>query len=251
MADTNEPTGAAMNTDDPHQLDVWDVDEHDPDRIHDSLDTTAARIEHQILREAATWENQFDAGPGQVVSVKDAARVIARECIRDVRFKHKQAGWQVDAYQKMVDDVVETVTALRATCEQLAFPMRVLGGEPGTNMPYAYVDTVGGLTIRWNGEQWQVMDGATRIAQERLRHLTEEGYDPTHDDRMVRGELAQAAMFYLDEEASVTEWPWDDLPKRTGDRVRDLEKAGALLAAEIDRLKRREAKDRTREASRA
>jgi hypothetical protein len=42
------------------------------------FDEAVAQIERRILDEAATWEVRFDAGPGQVVSVSDAAHVAAR-----------------------------------------------------------------------------------------------------------------------------------------------------------------------------
>jgi hypothetical protein len=33
-------------------------------------------------------------------------------------------------------------------------------------------------------------------------------------------------------------WPWDESWWKPGDRIRELAKAGALIAAEIDRLNR-------------
>jgi hypothetical protein len=42
------------------------------------FDEAVAKIERRILDEAATWEVQFDGGPGQVVSVSDAAHVAAQ-----------------------------------------------------------------------------------------------------------------------------------------------------------------------------
>jgi hypothetical protein len=51
-------------------------------------DELRAQIEAAILSEAATWEVQFDAGPGQVVGVPDAAFVAARvaERFRDAAY---------------------------------------------------------------------------------------------------------------------------------------------------------------------
>ena len=47
----------------------------------EAVEALAARYEQIIHERAATWETQFDAGPGDVVSVKDAAWVIAKEVI--------------------------------------------------------------------------------------------------------------------------------------------------------------------------
>ncbi|HYS41149.1 MAG TPA: hypothetical protein VEO01_36505 [Pseudonocardiaceae bacterium] len=79
-------------------------------------------------------------------------------------------------------------------------------------------------------------DGVALIALERQRQIAK-GWTAEHDDRHPGDQLVQAAMFYADESASATDWPWDTLPTR-GTRIRDLERAGALIAAEIDRLHR-------------
>lgn len=89
--------------------------------------------------------------------------------------------------------------------------------------------------------------GVQIIAQERQRHLTEEGWTPERDAEYNQSELALAAACYaLPAEIRVhhmltnvpIDWPWDQIwwkptPK---DRIKELRKAGALIAAEIDRL---------------
>lgn len=98
------------------------------------------------------------------------------------------------------------------------------------------------------------MEGIERIAAERKRQVEEEGYTTEHDDEHTDGSLAEAAASYcLATSSGVNRcalahdlWPWHDgefntmasVTKRR-DRVRDLTKAGALIAAEIDRLLRR------------
>lgn len=77
------------------------------------------------------------------------------------------------------------------------------------------------------------------IAAERERQVTEEGYDAIHDAGHSRS-LVNAAVCYLLHRSSGTVpllWPWADRYwKPTGDPVRDLTKAGALVAAAIDSL---------------
>ena len=95
-------------------------------------------------------------------------------------------------------------------------------------------------------------EGAAAIARERARQITEIGYDALHDAQYTSGDLAWAAGCYLQEAASHAEtgrggcplhgrapeaWPWDPRNwKPSDDQRRNLAKAGALIAAEIERL---------------
>lgn len=64
-----------------------------------------------------------------------------------------------------------------------------------------------------------------------------EGWTPAHDDGHVAGDLAQAAAAYALNDEDL--WPWEaDGSWNPGDVKRRLVKAGALIAAEIDRLER-------------
>ena len=90
------------------------------------------------------------------------------------------------------------------------------------------------------------MSGAALIAAERERQLVVEGWLSEHDDEHTDRSLAVAAAIYA-QQAGVdwapyevpVGWPWDEQWwKPTGDAIRDLTKAGALIAAEIDRLQR-------------
>ena len=107
--------------------------------------------------------------------------------------------------------------------------------------------------------------GAELIAAERQRQIDAEGWSPEHDDGHTLGEMAAAGACYALlgtrwKDSSILGsqlvrhilWPWEDEwfkpteypePPFTADvhvdrHVRDLTKAGALIAAEIDRLQR-------------
>ncbi|WP_019919083.1 hypothetical protein [Methyloversatilis discipulorum] len=99
---------------------------------------------------------------------------------------------------------------------------------------------------------------ATDVLAERQRQISAEGWTPDHDDEHVCDEIAAMACFYAmppgarDWDASSTGYGasfgaailpegWE--PK-TGDRRRELIKAGALIIAEIERLDRAEAASR-------
>ena len=94
------------------------------------------------------------------------------------------------------------------------------------------------------------------IAAERRRQIEAEGWTPEHDDEHRAGALATAAACYAAPETVFygmsragpayqtfisyePAWPWADMWwKPSGDRRRDLVKAGALIVAEIERLDR-------------
>lgn len=85
--------------------------------------------------------------------------------------------------------------------------------------------------------------GIELIAEERQRQIDVEGFLPENDKQQAIGELANAASCYAmtpnirPAELPPTHWPWLDFYKPTpNDRIRELQKAGALIAAEIDRL---------------
>lgn len=99
------------------------------------------------------------------------------------------------------------------------------------------------------GEGQNVKSGVELITAERQRQVEVEGWTPEHDDTHVSGELLRAAVHYTFQALIRREdrrrlpyggaWPWAMAWwKPTGDPVRDLTKAGALIAAEIDRLSR-------------
>lgn len=85
--------------------------------------------------------------------------------------------------------------------------------------------------------------GTSLISHERSRQLFDEGWTPEHDDQHTNGELAKAAICYITGSITVCGhkvWPeeWDEKHFKPGDTIRCLTKAGALIAAEIDRLHR-------------
>jgi hypothetical protein len=101
--------------------------------------------------------------------------------------------------------------------------------------------------------------GAAQIAAERERQITGEGWDGGHDDAHTDASLPRAAMCYAGIAALVTVggsmatqsvpagWPWEDgWWKPSADPIRNLVKAGALIAAEIDRLDRERARHQNR-----
>lgn len=100
--------------------------------------------------------------------------------------------------------------------------------------------------------------GVELIAKERQRQIVSEGWTTEHDSLHTGGQLADAAACYAAAEPIFVErrytingdkrfpvvhfenlWPFDRCWYKPKDRIRDLVRAGALIAAEIDRLQER------------
>jgi hypothetical protein len=114
--------------------------------------------------------------------------------------------------------------------------------------------------------------GTQLIAEERERQISQEGWTPENDDKYDIGQLCSAATSYLfagdclanagvmnkkykctpkslKKEILGTSkflaWPFDDeWLKISDDPIRSLTKAGALIAAEIDRLQRKKSNEK-------
>ncbi len=93
--------------------------------------------------------------------------------------------------------------------------------------------------------------GVALIQAERQRQIEKEKWSAGHDDEHDEGQLARAAATYAlpanwrlamlkcGGSLLANLWPWDNFWKESPeDRIRELAKAGALIAAEIDRLQR-------------
>ena len=91
--------------------------------------------------------------------------------------------------------------------------------------------------------------GAELISIERQRQITDEGYTSETDDHWTMWQLADAAMAYLEDYFGYdqrTRWTWRTIELHFSDNpIRNLVKAGALIAAEIDRLQRADEKNKS------
>jgi len=98
----------------------------------------------------------------------------------------------------------------------------------------------GDTFFKWLKEidpQEQVTDGAARIGKERNRQITEEHWDSRHDSHHDHEQLIVLAAAYLLRDANLVPDGWGTWYKPSSkNRIRELEKAGALVAAEIDHL---------------
>lgn len=105
------------------------------------------------------------------------------------------------------------------------------------------------------------MTGSEQIHHERVRQITEKGYGAANDDAYIEGQLILAAIAYAheaipfnapvevkdgvmverfeDDGSAPVWWPWGQSDwDPSDDSTRNLVVAGALIAAEIDRIRR-------------
>ncbi len=83
--------------------------------------------------------------------------------------------------------------------------------------------------------------GIEQISEERAKQINKYGYTLYHDANYNNKQLLLAALSYLKtavggEEAQMLNWPWEDKYFKDEGYVENLKKAGALIAAELDRL---------------
>lgn len=92
--------------------------------------------------------------------------------------------------------------------------------------------------------------GIELIKEERQRQIEVEGWTAAHDSKHDMGQLAYAAVTYALPDFTISfqfkgvkigidpmfHWPFEKQWLKRGTRKQDLIKAGALIAAEIDRL---------------
>ncbi|ENU7737904.1 hypothetical protein ACE3YX_004565 [Salmonella enterica] len=89
-------------------------------------------------------------------------------------------------------------------------------------------------------ERLNLSPAAADVLAERQRQINVKGWTPEHDDTYTCGELAAAAISYIEPAEAENYWPvdWHDGSFRPSDERRNIVKATALLLAELERLDR-------------
>jgi hypothetical protein len=124
----------------------------------------------------------------------------------------------------------------------LGLPEATTGDTPPS---YAdLVERVAQARLQW-GTLPDKPRGADRILNERIHQIVDHGRTPHWDDRHTTGGLAKAALCYLSVGVSLAPanppplaWPWDHKHWKPTTKRHNLEKAGALIAAELERMDR-------------
>jgi hypothetical protein len=129
-------------------------------------------------------------------------------------------------------------------------------GSARRDMMRAHADAYRAMAPRPGGDaelMARTSAGIHAIALERLRQIRAENWTAEHDDSHDAGELASAAACYavhaacqvhpfdglgVEDIGHLPWWPWEREAWKPKDPMRNLVRAGALIAAEIDRLQR-------------
>lgn len=177
--------------------------------------------------------------------------------------KNEELAAQVSA----LDFKPGTAVVLRLTQDTPADVARQMGQELQKHVPFGTQ-----IFVLPNGQDIEALDEAQMrqlgwvrgnsalqdIAAERQRQQSAEGWTPAHDDEHENNELAFAASCYAfhaaaaswdleddgtpyDSHPAPKNWPWEPEWWKPTNARRDLVKAGALIAAEIERLDRADA----------
>jgi hypothetical protein len=222
-------------------------------------------------------ERAFDAGVAQSSNYTANREVFPRQVsfangrVVSVRWDNGEAFLEVESRQQILVTVAaEPVEAVSR--DDTNDPIgEIRNAEPGprihmkhegfAKMPVESVSTTphdSGIPehlrfLNFKGEQRTPLpqqDGIALIEQERLRQIEEEHWLPEWDDKHTSGQLADAASCYAKIAAMMaypapipldppSSWPWAvEWWRPSSDPKRNLAKAGALIAAEIDRIQR-------------
>lgn len=132
-----------------------------------------------------------------------------------------------------------TVAQSRATDEDIRLAESVLRAvaeaRPSMAPALSKMDSIDQIN------DYYELESVFEIASERRRQIQGEGYTPEVDERYVSGELALAAAAYtlgISDGRPPSIWPWGAAAWKPSTRERDLVKAGALILAELCRIKR-------------
>ena len=199
-----------------------------------------SNIDKQALREAAE----------KATGAHDRLSVMPADDIFDISLHE---GTQLDADITDLNAFNETASpaAVLALLDERERNQQYIKHRDQENEDIAL--TVGKLRVALEAAEKRIAELEARafnpaildVIAERQRQQSVEGWMPEHDDEHCNGELAMAAVCYINETGTVNRnggkpwgWPWDASWWKPNARRRNLVKAGALILAEIERIDR-------------
>ncbi|EEZ5786115.1 ead/Ea22-like family protein [Escherichia coli O107] len=168
----------------------------------------------------------------------------------ELRFETED-GFDTGCDVSIVDQCQKTADVVRAMLDELERNQQYIKLRDQENEDIAL--TVGKLRVELEAAEKRIAELEARafnpaildVIAERQRQQSVEGWMPEHDDEHCNGELAMAAVCYINETGTVNRnggkpwgWPWDASWWKPNARRRNLVKAGALILAEIERIDR-------------
>ncbi|MEG1226491.1 MAG: DUF550 domain-containing protein [Hafnia sp.] len=193
----------------------------------------------RIRREHAEWSDATFGNVGPVGPLKHLSKEALEAAadpddlleLADMQFLL----WDAQRRAGIPDDFITV-----AMIEKLEINKKRQWPEPKDGEPRLHINTQSAQPV---SEPYK--SAANDIIAERQRQISEEGWTPEHDDEHDKGELAMAAVCYINETGTVNRnggkpwgWPWDASWWKPDTRRRNLVKSGALILAEIERIDR-------------
>lgn len=233
-----------------HAIDKLQRDAEDVDGLRDQLELVRAR-ETEIMR--TLWlVVRIAGGPhGVIIDLASIARADWTRCALRREEQLASGGIRLEAIDNAGRGAPGRVPA-RLPIEAMHQQLLDMLGATDHQGAAARIGELAGLELLLT--TGGAGRGVTTIAQERRRQIEGERFDPTADQQYDQGELARAAACYVRLEAmrSVAatvpgtavddrvppEWPWARCWWKPKDRRSNLVRAGALIAAELDRMDR-------------
>lgn len=200
----------------------------------------------------------MDTRTSVIATIKKVLNIEYNEEIPNIESDPQLSSIGIDSIHR-VEIMVELESFFNTNLEVLNLERAFLESDKVSDMVNIIEKAILQKPISWKVENHYSLSGAEIITVERNRQISEEGYSLERDKEYTHNELVMAAICYtLPPENRIPEpegylnlmgWPWDKTfwkpgnytgigdPLYKSERIRELTKAGALIAAEIDRLK--------------
>ncbi len=160
----------------------------------------------------------FDSQIVKLVATRIADKKAGRDPYGESAFTQAQA-------TPTIEDIALAEVALRAVAE----------ARPVMAPALSQMDSIDQIN------DYYELEAVFELANERRRQIQVKGHTPETDANYVSGELARAAAAYAlgsPDGRPPSVWPWGDSSWKSSNKMRNLIKAGALIMAEMCRIKR-------------
>lgn len=229
--------------------------------------------EDGLVRKCNSQEAELMDQSRQLHALSGLLRGMARR-VAEVRQSLRFADAHVPQWERVISDHKDEISRLRAQLDKAVvlppdaesqieawlvgrFPSSLDGSKSRTAArgvmrlvrSWAALDELSS-----QGRDYLKPTAIELITAERARQVDVEGWTPEHDAEHDSDDLARAAACYalprrwrdplfVEPQCPPKQWPWEGRywKPTPADRVRELVKSGALIAAEIDRIRRQDA----------
>jgi len=213
--------------------------------LHIYLDWLDGRKDYQpkgdyTVRDMIAWLEKQGEKPTDE-EMKETLRTEYEKGRADVIAEMQNPAWSQEderIYQSILDDTVQENQLDDKQLDWLKFLKDRYAWKPSDEQ----MKQLGWIANQNKDDM--IETGIELIAEERQRQIEVEGYDAKHDADESTNRIVAAAVSYamcdIDKQEAEAWWSWDFKYWKPKDRRRNLVRAGALIAAAIDRLQMNE-----------